>query len=115
LHRINNRRLQEVFWKCPRFFVIWDLDDDPEGNVQHIAAHGITQEEVEEVLNDPGTVFAVSRSSGLPMAFGCAVGGRYLTVIFERVEADPPTVRPVTAYEVPPPSRRGKRKGKRRG
>jgi hypothetical protein len=99
----------------PRFIVIWDLDDDPEGNVQHIAEHGITQEEVEEVLNDPRTSFGVSRSSGLPMAFGGTMGSRYLTVVFERVEADPPTVRPVTAYEVPPPSRRGKRKGKRRG
>ena len=33
--------------------VIWDLEDDPDGNVQHIAEHGVTPEEVEEVLNDP--------------------------------------------------------------
>lgn len=30
--------------------IAWDMDDDPEGNVQHIAEHGITVEEVEEVL-----------------------------------------------------------------
>ncbi|SRR6266446_2665411 len=99
----------------PRFILIWDLDDDPEGNVQHIAEHGITPEEVEAVMNDPGTSFGVSASSGLPMAFGWSASGRYVTVVFERVEADPPTVRPVTAYELPPPSGRGKRKGKRRG
>ena len=33
--------------------VIWDLEDDPEGNVQHLAEHGITVEEAEEVLRDP--------------------------------------------------------------
>jgi hypothetical protein len=96
-----------------RFILIWDLDDDPEGNVQHIAE--ITQEEVEEVLSDPRSSFGVSESSGLPMAFGWTSTGRHLTVVFGRVEADPPTIRPVTAYDVPPPSRRTKRKGKRRG
>jgi len=25
---------------------IWDMDEDPEGNVQHIAEHGISKEEV---------------------------------------------------------------------
>ena len=54
----------------PRFILIWDLDDDPEGNIQHIAEHGITQEEVEEVLNDLRSLFGASESSGLPMAFG---------------------------------------------
>jgi hypothetical protein len=24
--------------------IIWDLDDDPEGNVQHIAEHDLTKE-----------------------------------------------------------------------
>jgi DNA-binding XRE family transcriptional regulator len=30
--------------------IIWDLEDDPNGNVQHCADHGITKDEVEEVL-----------------------------------------------------------------
>ena len=30
--------------------ILWALDDDPEGNVQHCAEHGVTKEEVEEVL-----------------------------------------------------------------
>ena len=32
--------------------MIWDLPEDPEGNVQHIAAHHIAVDEVEEVLLD---------------------------------------------------------------
>lgn len=99
----------------PRFTLSWDLDDDPEGNVWHIAEHDLTAEEVEEVMDDPNTSFGVSQSSGLPMAFGWTSSMRHITVVFERVEATPPTVRPVTAYEVPPPSGRGKRKDKRRG
>jgi hypothetical protein len=34
--------------------VIWDLEDDPDGNLYHITEHGVAPEEVEEVLNDPG-------------------------------------------------------------
>lgn len=33
--------------------VIWDLDDDPDGNVQHCAEHDVAKEEVEEVLQHP--------------------------------------------------------------
>ncbi len=50
--------------------IIWDLDDDPDGNVQHIAEHGVTVEEVEEVLFDPRTRTGRSRTSGRPQAFG---------------------------------------------
>jgi hypothetical protein len=35
--------------------IIWDLEDDPEGNVQHIREHGVTIDEAEEVLLDPGS------------------------------------------------------------
>lgn len=31
--------------------VVWDLEDDPKGNVQHLGEHGVTREEVEEILN----------------------------------------------------------------
>ena len=30
--------------------IVWDLDEDPDGNVQHIAEHGVTVGEVEDVL-----------------------------------------------------------------
>ena len=76
---------------------IWDLDDDPEGNVQHIAEHDVTKEEVDEVLENPSGI-ETSRTSGCPIAFGETRTGRLIAVVFE--EIDEGTVYPVTAYEV---------------
>ena len=78
---------------------VWDLDDDPEGNVQHIAGHGISMEEVEEVLENP-TGIESSRSSGRQIAFGLTSTGRLIAVVYEEIDED--TVYPVTAYEVEP-------------
>jgi hypothetical protein len=82
----------------PYHAVIWDLDDDPDGNVQHCAEHGISPEEVEEVLQH-ATDADISRSSGRPVVFGDTSSGRHLMVAYE--EVDDVTVYPVTAYEVP--------------
>jgi uncharacterized DUF497 family protein len=76
---------------------IWDLDDDPAGNVQHIAEHGITKEEVEEVLENP-IGLEHSRTSGRPIAFGETSTGRIIAVVYEEIDED--TVYPITAYEV---------------
>jgi uncharacterized DUF497 family protein len=81
--------------------IMWDLDDDPEGNVQHIVEHGITVEEVEDVLYDAEEVFA-SHSSGRPITFGEASTGKYIAVVFDVIDEDPLTVYPVTAYETQP-------------
>jgi len=78
---------------------IWDLDDDPNGNMQHIAEHSITKEEVEEVLDRPEGIES-SRSSGRPIAFGETSTGRIIAVVYEEIDED--TVYPVTAYEVEP-------------
>ena len=78
--------------------IIWDLDNDPDGNVQHCAEHGVTKEEIEEVIENV-TDADVSRSSGRPVVFGDTNAGRHLMVVFEEIDAD--TVYPVTAYEVP--------------
>lgn len=78
--------------------IIWDLDDDPEGNVQHCAEHGVTKEEVEEVFENP-TDSDISHSSGRPVLFGETSTGRHLMVVFEEIDAD--TAYPVTAYDVP--------------
>jgi hypothetical protein len=88
----------------------WDLDDDPDGNVQHIAEHGLSKEEVEEVLAAPSSR-GTSDSSGLPLVFGWTSTGRYILVAVE--DLGPDGIRPVTAYDVPPPQAR--RRGKRRG
>ncbi len=77
--------------------IIWDLDDDPDGNVAHIEEHGITKDEVAEVLSDP-LAESVSRSSGRPITFGITSNGKSIAVIYELVDDE--TVYPVTAYEV---------------
>ncbi|MFZ1932396.1 MAG: hypothetical protein WCB27_22985 [Thermoguttaceae bacterium] len=85
--------------------VIWDLEDDLRGNVRHIAEHGVTPEEVEEVLNDWHARTTYSASSGRPITFGWTAAGRYLAVVWEVAEEDPLTIYPVTAYPAPEPSR----------
>ncbi|MCY2986653.1 MAG: DUF4258 domain-containing protein [Planctomycetota bacterium] len=77
--------------------LIWDLEDDPQGNVQHIAEHGITKAEVVEVLARPETR-EESRSSGRPVAIGATSAGRTILVVYEEIDED--TVYPVTAYDL---------------
>jgi uncharacterized DUF497 family protein len=81
--------------------IIWDLPEDPDGNVQHIAAHDITIDEVEEVLLDRESEDTISRSSGQPITFGYTSGGRHLAVVWEHVDDNPLTIYPITAYDVP--------------
>ena len=92
--------------------IIWDLEDDPDGNVQHHREHDVAIEEAEEVSLDRSSSRAVSRSSGLPTAFGWTSTGRHLAVVYEIVDDDPLTLRPVMAYDVPPPPSRKKRRKK---
>lgn len=82
----------------------WDLDDEVGGNVQHIAQHGLTKEEVEDVLSNASNPTDVSHSSGRPATFGWTETGKHIIVIWEEVQDDPLTAYPVTAYEVPPPA-----------
>jgi len=58
--------------------VAWDAEDDPDGNVQHIIEHGITMEEVEEVLLNENNPVGESRSSGRPLTFGKTSTGNTL-------------------------------------
>jgi hypothetical protein len=80
----------------PYLEIIWDLDDDPDGNVQHIAEHGFTKEDVRWVLEHP-TRRDTSNSSGRPVVFGYTEDDVYIIVVYE--EIDDHTVYPVTAYE----------------
>ena len=79
--------------------IYWDLDDDPRGNVQHIAEHDVTKEEVEDVLALPQGI-ETSRSSGRFIAFGETTIGRLIAVVHDEIDKD--AVYPVTAYEVEP-------------
>ena len=65
--------------------VVWDLEDDPDGNVRHIQERGITMDEVEDVLLDRDSQTAVSKSSSDPITFGYTASGRYLAVVWEHV------------------------------
>jgi hypothetical protein len=78
--------------------ILWDPDDDPDGNVQHIADHGLSKDDVEWVLGAP-TSEGASRSSGLPAAWDYTADGDYVIVVYEQIDAD--TIRVITAYEVP--------------
>ena len=68
--------------------------------VDHIAEHGVSQDDFENVVCRPYSK-GVSRSSGLPAAWGYTPDGRYIVAVYE--ELDEITILPVTAYEVPEP------------
>ena len=60
---------------------IWDMDDEPEGNVAHIEEHGITQDEVEDVVQNPRNPTDVSESTGRPITFGMTRTGKYIETV----------------------------------
>jgi hypothetical protein len=93
--------------------IIWDLEDDENGNVRHVAEHGLTPDEVDDVLTNPDNPTSQSRSSGEPVTFGWTSTSRYIVVVWEHVLDDPWTIRPVTAYEVPAPEPQKKRRRKK--
>lgn len=72
--------------------------------MQHIAEHGLTKEEVEDVLGNPDNPTDESHSSGRPVTFGWTSTGKHIIVVWEVVLEDPLTAFPVIAYEVPPPA-----------
>lgn len=73
----------------------WDYFEG--GNVEHIAEHGLTIDDVENAMSDPFEE-TVSKSSGLPAIYGPARDGRTIFVVFEEDEDD--FIYVVTAYEV---------------
>jgi uncharacterized DUF497 family protein len=90
-------------------FVLWDDEDadDAEGfnNVEHIARHGLTQEDVEEVLYSPHSQPATSTSTDRPAVFGWMSDGKRIIVVYELTdEGGVRVIYPITAYEVPPQS-----------
>jgi hypothetical protein len=78
--------------------VIWDDENQPDGNVWHVSEHGLTMEDIEYVLENP-TREGVSNSTGRPCCFGYTPAGDFIIVVYEEVDRD--AIYPVTAYEVP--------------
>jgi hypothetical protein len=92
--------------------IVWDDEDDPEGNFWHICVegHGLTREEIDDVLYDPESEIEVSRSSGRPTAFGWTQSGERIAVVFEEMSADPRIVYPISAFRVPPKKSKNRKK-----
>lgn len=65
---------------------LWDDDDDPNGNVAHIAAHGVTPTEAEDAILDPSRVPATARrvfgQQRRRAIVGATRNGRILLVIY---------------------------------
>jgi hypothetical protein len=79
----------------PHFEFLWTDEI-----VAHLAEHGVTQDDFEYVVCHPVSS-GISRSSGLPAAWGYTQDGRYLIAVFDKL--DECTVLPVTAFEVGEP------------
>lgn len=91
----------------PKFDLVWDLEDDLDGNVAHIAEHGLTIDEIEEVLYSKNFAIHVnSLDSGEPGTYGHTSTGIHILVIWAVVNDDPALVRIVTAFETPERRRR---------
>lgn len=59
---------------------LWD--DAPGGNVEHIAEHGLTPDEVESAF-DNIELHTTSRSTGRPAIFGRTLNGEVIFVAYE--------------------------------
>lgn len=77
--------------------VHWDATNEGK-----IAEHGLTKEEVEDVVLDPLTDWTISKSSRRLLGRGWTSTGRFIAVPVDELDRD--TVRPATAYEVEEPS-----------
>jgi hypothetical protein len=74
-----------------RFFI------DPETNLPHIYSHNVTENEVEDVLSQPGE--DRPGREGSRVAIGQTKVGRYLRVIYVP-DPEPDSVFVITAYEL---------------
>ena len=84
---------------------------DPETRLPHIYEHGVTEEEVEQVLRTSGG--DVRGSRGSRMKLGRTSAGRYLQVIYSPDE-EPGSVFVITAYELTGQAKRAYRRRRRR-
>lgn len=80
--------------------IIWD--DEPDQNIDHIGEHGLTPDEVEDVLLDDRIPIDTSHATGRPCKFGWTHTGKHILVVWDVVSDDPLIIYPVTAYEVLP-------------
>jgi hypothetical protein len=84
---------------------------DPETGLPHIYSHGVTENEVEQVMRGSGDDFP--GSTGSQMKRGQTANGRYLLVIYVPDE-DRNGVFIITAYELTGKDKKAYRRRKRR-
>ena len=70
---------------------------DPESGLPHIYSHGVSENEVEEVLSKPGEDRA--GREGSRVSIGQTRSGRYLRVIYV-LEPKPKSICVITAFEL---------------
>ena len=84
---------------------------DPETDQPHIYDHGVTEEEVRQVMHGRGE--DLRAASGSRMKLGQTQAGRYLQVIYVP-DPEPESVFVITAYELKGNARRAYRRRQRR-
>ena len=78
----------------PYFEIIWDGE-----NEEHIAQHGVTPDEFEEVVMNPLKSGRDTRhGADRHYAIGETAGGKRLRCVYEDIDGI--TIYPITAYEV---------------
>jgi hypothetical protein len=84
---------------------------DPDSGEPHIGRHGVTEEEVCDVLTRP--LEDRPGRDGSRVALGQTAAGRYLRVIYVP-DPEPDSVFVITAYELGPKAKRALRRRRRR-
>lgn len=85
--------------------------NDPDTGEPHIYGHGVSEDEVRQVLRGPGEDLPAAGNSR--MKLGQTAAGRYLQVIYVPDE-DPGSVFVITAYELRGKARTAYRRRQRR-
>jgi hypothetical protein len=84
---------------------------DPDTRLPHIYTHGVTEEEVQDVMRGSGEDFPAAHNAR--MKLGQTGAGRYLQVIYVPDE-DPQSVFVITAYELQGKAKKAYRRRQRR-
>ncbi|WP_437193556.1 hypothetical protein [Planctomicrobium sp. SH527] len=80
------------------YSILWDMEDDPRGNVQHILLHGITVADYENALMNAVDFTMKEAYPGQEVAIGPNLNGRLIGAVYEVISED--QIYPVTAYYV---------------
>jgi uncharacterized DUF497 family protein len=80
-----------------RYRFLWDYESEI-GNVDHIAEHGLTTDDVESAFEDIQK-HTTSRSSRRPAIWGVTDDGRVIFVAYEVIDKDENLIYVHTAFE----------------